>query len=784
MLSERKVPLLCLKAGVKSALYMNEKKALEKSPIRKNGDLLIPKEALALAGIDVQTEYVSVDNVPGLYRVYEDMGLVFFDKDKDFPTFDTERDVREILSIAHSFIFEISTGDLSLNYAPATEEERKGFVRVGEEVRSMLLKRKNTHPFIMGTQDILDKLRAVYTSNEETDTKDILKKIVVEADKYLSEIPALNEAGDGFAEPFPESGFGESEYDVGGRHSNSEAHLNRVAYAALAYHLTLDEKYARVAYYASLAVIARKHWGPGHFLNCSGAAGALTRIYDWLYNVWKTLKLDTAPIKRGIYDQGLHHGYNSVVNDNCDFPSPKQGTGWRFKLKNDNWNSVCNSGMILGSLCLLSEGADEVISDTEYAKITELLGGCLTSTMHPRLVFTQYAPDGSYVESNGYWAYGTSNLATSMAALYSSLGTDLGLHHACGFDRTCYYAINTESADFVGWNYHDGGLGSQDTSFFDLLAIISGDYALMAIRRANLKRGKAVSWRDAMFNPETRGIIPPELSSLPLDYAMIGIDAFTVRSGWESGSLYAGIIGGVNPTSGSHSQLDSGAFVYHNLGKLWFTDLGSDYYNSRGIKNGIGYFGNYALYRRNADGNNVLALKSLDYGQLLGGRGVMYEYKSSNTASYAAIDNKSVYGEDKVEYARRGMLLTNNRRTLVIKDEVSFTDEDSAFTTAHFDSGNITAEISEDRKRATLTHTDGQRIFVTLLGDGKLELMDCSEGLLKETAPAEGEYSRENYKKLVVCYEGVKTINTSFVIDTEENSKYAQNIDIEMWKTL
>lgn len=784
MSGEIKAPLLCLKAGVKRALYMNERKELKTAPVIKDGDILIPREALAIAGIEIKDDYASSRELRGLHKVYEGMGLIFLDGDKDFPTFDTERDIKDILAIAHSFIFEVTVGDLSVNYAPATEKEREDFVKLGEEVRGMLLARNNTHPFIMGSQDILDRLREVYTSDEETDTKDILVKIVAEADKYLREIPALNETGDGFAEEFPASGFGESEYDVGGRHSNSESHLNRVAYVALAYHLTQDEKYARVAYYASLAVIGRKHWGPGHFLNCSGATGALARIYDWLYNAWWSLNLDTAPIKRGIYDQGLHHGYNSVVYDKCDFPSPKQCTGWRFKLKNDNWNSVCNSGMILGSLCLLAEGADEVISEEEYAKITELLGGCITSTMHPRLVFNQYAPDGSYVESNAYWAYGTSNLATSMAALYSSLGTDLGLHHACGFDKTCYYAINTESADFVGWNYHDGGLSSQDTSFFDALAIISGDHALMAIRRANLKRGKAVSWRDAMFNPEVRGITPPELSALSLDYAMIGIDAFTVRSGWESGSLYAGMIGGINPEGASHNQLDSGAFVYHNLGKLWFTDLGGDYYNSRGIKNGLGYFSNYGLYRRNADGNNVLALRSLDYGQLLAGRGVMYEYKSSNTASYAAIDNKSVYGEDKVEYARRGMLLTNNRRTLVIKDEVGFTSEDSAFTTAHFESDKITAEVSEDGMRATLTHNDGQKIFITLLGDGKLELMDCTEGLLKETSPAEGEHSRENYKKLVVRHDGVKKINTSFVIDTEENSEYTENTDIETWKTL
>ena len=129
------------------------------------------------------------------------------------------------------------------------------------------------------------------------------------------------------------------------------------------------------------------------------------------------------------------------------------------------------------------------------------------------------------------------------------------------------------------------------------------------------------------------------------------------------------------------------------------------------------------------------------------------------------------------------MLLTNDRRTVIIKDEVEFLAPETAFTTAHFESDKITAQVSEDGKKCTLTHNDGERIFVTLIGDGKLELMNCETPLLVGTEPAEGEYSREKYSRLVVKYESVMKINTAFVIDTVENVEY--NIpDVEMWKTL
>ena len=45
------------------------------------------------------------------------------------------------------------------------------------------------------------------------------------------------------------------------------------------------------------------------------------------------------------------------------------------------------------------------------------------------------------------------------------------------------------------------------------------------------------------------------------------------------------------------------------------------------------------------------------------------------------------------------------------------------------------------------------------------------------------EYSRENLSRLVIQYDNVKTINTAFVIDTDENAGIKTNINIDMWKT-
>ena len=50
--------------------------------------------------------------------------------------------------------------------------------------------------------------------------------------------------------------------------------------------------------------------------------------------------------------------------------------------------------------------------------------------------------------------------------------------------------------------------------------------------------------------------------------------------------------------------------------------------------------------------------------------------------------------------------------------------------------------------------------------------------------PAEGEYSRDKYSRLVVRYDGVRSINTAFVIDTCEDVGMKENINVDMWKSL
>ncbi len=771
---ERK-PTVALRLKTPKSLKNGERVILSAAPRVIDGVLHIPTDALpsewkadsrVIDGVAFATE------IEGAYINFDSTGLILIDSDPEILSINHNEHKRYMMRIAAEMLFDVERlANPTAAYAPATEEERATFARISDDIIARFNAKNHRHPYIFTSQGYMERLRELYKKADGA-----LAKAFEDEISWANEVAArdefkLNESGTRLADQLPKKVENDG-YDAGGRQSFSEGYASRAMEMAFVYNLTGNTDLAIKAYYIIQDICSWEHWGPGHFLNCAGAACFAATAYDWLYDAWQELNLDTGAIIRGIYRLGVYEGWRSMIEDTSTYPSARQGTGWRFKHKPDNWNAVCTGGLTVACLAMLSEQTRTVFTEEENAIIKEVLGACLAYLTAGELVLMQYCPDGSYVESNTYWAYGTSSLFRALAAIYDALGTDLGLSLSLGLDKTCYYALNSESNDFVGWSYHDGHPSQQDTSTFNMFASVSGDGMLYALRREHIARGKKASLFDLLYHPEVRGREVPTLSALPLDYFMEGIDALVVRDGWGAGKLYAGIMGGYNPSGGSHNQLDSGSFVYHNFGVLWITDLGADFYN---IKEG--YFGNYRLYKRCAEGNNVLCMPSVDFGQGGDCTGAITRHHEGNNA-FAVIDNGTVY-EDKVTAARRGMLLTNGRKTLVIQDEVEFPTEETAYSVAHFNSAEITAELNG--KTCILTHKDGAKIKVTLVGDGSLSVRDCYDFLLPTTKSFEGEHDRKDYSRLVVTHEGVTKITSALVIEPQDECGYKDITPMNDW---
>ncbi len=771
-----RAPTLALRLGTTKALKNGNRITLSAAPMVKDGILYIPKDALLP---EWNTTAISLDGgefvteIGGAFINFDTTGLIFVDSDPEVMKINHNDNKRYMMRLAAKMLFDVERiSNPTAAYAPATEEEREVFGRISDDIIAKFRERNPSHPYIFTSADYMKKIRELYRDSDG-ELRTMFDAEIEWADEVADRADfRLNESGTGLSDKLWRK-VQDDGYDDGGRSSFAEGYASRALEMAFAYQLTGKKDFAIKAYYTIQDFCTWDHWGPGHFLNCAGAAGISATVYDWLYDAWRELNLDTGAIIREIYRHGVYEGWRSIIEDTSTYPSARQGTGWRFKHKPDNWNAVCTGGLIVACLAMISEDTRTVFSDEENAIIKETLGACLAYLTAGELVLMQYCPDGSYVESNTYWAYGTSSLFRAIAGIYDAIGTDLGLSLSPGLDKTCYYALNSESNDFVGWSYHDGHTSAQDTSLFNMFATISGDDMLYALRRDHVSRGKKSSIYDILYHPVVRNRHIPTLDRLPLDYFMEGIDALVVRDSWDGGRLYAGIMGGYNPVGGSHNQLDSGSFVYHNDGILWFTDLGADYYNIKG-----GYFGNYHLYKRCAEGNNVLSLPSVDYGQGGDCTGKITDHHSGENA-FAIIDNSEVY-EDKVTTARRGMLLTNDRRTLVIQDEVTFPTKTTAYAVAHFKSAEIEAKV--EGNTCILSHKDGKQLKVTLVGDGTLSVRDCYDFLLPTTKSFEGENDRADYSRLVVTHTMVDSIESAIVIEHIDSDGYTAITPICEWK--
>ena len=84
-------------------------------------------------------------------------------------------------------------------------------------------------------------------------------------------------------------------------------------------------------------------WHPAHFLDTAEMTHACAIGYDWLYDYWTPPRRDT--IRVAILTKGLKPSLTLYTNN----------SSWVASSAN-NWNLVCNGGMILGALALGLDG--------------------------------------------------------------------------------------------------------------------------------------------------------------------------------------------------------------------------------------------------------------------------------------------------------------------------------------------------------------------------------------------------------------------------------------------
>ena len=692
------------------------------------------------------------------------------------------------------------------------------------------------HPYIKTNQERFDLLNNTYLATEsnayseyyDEELKSYIETQIVYADKYLAKYVNFNADGtyaglkdghwvydsEGKANPgsgwstevvegvenhsvskmpyigdeynrnaSTGKGYGQGYDPAGGRlnvlSDGEDCLVGALEPAALAYQITRDEKYLAFAYDWMVALCSWQHWGPGHYLNCANTARPLATAYDWLYNDFVRVYGQDAvdALAERIYENAVHEAVVTLTGNPAEHY--RYGDSSRYWAHVGNWNSCGASGMLIASLAVMGneKWGEEYIEECLFV-IAASLGWYMDRGM------TYITLDGGYRESAGYWG-AVRFMHTVHKVLVDTAGTDFGLMDYPGMDTSDYFGCMLEGPSYVRWNYHDDWEGSQPSQWYYLSADLYDNPELAAIRYGQLHSGyksKSPHRYDVLYYDKDV-IANTKAEDMTLDYSMTTIDATIVRDSWAKHSLFAGLMGGYNNVA--HGQYDSGNWIYENKGIRWFCDLGADNYNLYGGGFAMGY------YKYSAEGNNTLAVGSLPHGQLRDGTmnadtmgGQLISFKSNEYGSATIIDQKTVYGST-VEYAYRGMLLTNSRNTFIIQDEIKTTSVETLYWFAHYNHKTITSvEISPDGRTAYMYAVNDDRakvkLRVTLVSDNKdlrFEIMDTYTYVLSGTPPLgyseshkEGikENNRDNFSKLAVKAVDVTELKMAVVIEVLE----------------
>jgi hypothetical protein len=299
-------------------------------------------------------------------------------------------------------------------------------------------------------------------------------------------------------------------------------------------------------------------WNPPVYLDVAEICMAIALALDWTCDDLpeSTIKLARAAlIEKGINPSWVEYG------------GKKENIWWIDHY--NNWNQVCNGGMIAASIAIADENPE--LAARTISRALDGLPGVLSS----------YIPDGVYPESPMYWDYGTSFTLLTLSMLQTAFGSDFGHVDYPGFMKSATYKYMTSKlpsgmyynfADCQDRPQVDGDIllawfASQTgrAMFFDREKFLTTAREI----RLSYLTGAAMAWISKYQETSTE---PP-----PQQWVGIGKTPIAVFRGESTRpDYYFAAKGGCGAVS--HGNLDAGSFIFELNGVRWVIDPGIQSY--------------------------------------------------------------------------------------------------------------------------------------------------------------------------------------------------------------
>ena len=554
---------------------------------------------------------------------------------------------------------------------------------------------------------------------------------------------------------------------------------DRMLILGMMYQLTGDVKYAEAADVMLQRVTSEKDFpdiNPWHDLDFGFFCQGLAIAYDWMYSAWtdeQKTKLEKAIVR------DCFRPANDSFTDNTIDKSQTSANGVvRGVFTDHNHNPIVNSGIVMTALALMDKYPETGSSLCHDAFI------CLESDLN------RYAPYGFSTEGMEYNLLTVDNLAMLFSSLDASIGNLYGLDSNPGFKNgKIMNTLNRMESDVGDFSFSDT---------YDSLLTDPGElylykhYGMHGFRTAVFERLKSKSPNDYTRNVQILCWYEPESSnqkiSLDKDLVTGGDSAFaTFRSGFGEGQSFAGLKAG-KTIRDFFVHMDQGSFVYNALGVRWAVDLGKDNYNISGyMKPKESDNRRFKIFRLRPDGHNTLLINpnTTDFG---------YEFEKTATISTEtsstqakAVADMTDLVSSKASSAKRAILLTDNRLSLVVRDEVVLKDKSDLYWIMY-----TPQQVKVSGNSAMLTYTDKDNKTAQV----KLDIVSSAKGTLSSESAApwklaptvSKQSSNDGYTRIVYKISGVSgsvnitaklTPQTSATKNAPDVSTYG---DISGWK--
>lgn len=515
------------------------------------------------------------------------------------------------------------------------------------------------HPYLYFNEE--EKQILIQRIETDPESNDIFRKLQAEAKMWLAMPVDKNIPIQG-----KNTRAGWTEYDTDGKYSKYySTNRNNAFYLAFLYQMTGEQKYADKAFEFADAFCDLTTWTQRahefpiiysrimpwnvpddqvnfNFDHYNGDAGRMmAAVYDWLYPALTQAKRDRI---RGALLEKV------VTRVRGDYEFHWWATAYRC-----NWCGVCNSGIGLTGLALLTEHPQltDIISES-YNRINSMLN--------------ELGVDGGWQEGGGYWNYGVHTSSFFADALKRATNAKYNLFENKRLEKNpASFPLFISLPDKRSLNFEDSGGGRLigSTHLINKLATETSN-SEAAWYRTFLGSGNEIF--DIIWpRPEVKAKPPknPSKHFRTLDWWVMRSDFVDKNKVLVAGKA------GMNDDP-HHGHLDIGQFVIHWRGEYFIQDLGRIGYDEK-------YFDEVRFDYPEASsiGHNVLFVNGekqisgkyykQPYDYTVGGK--VLEFKTSELQDYVIMDPTNAYPKKELKNWRRHVLLEKPEIVLVV-DEV------------------------------------------------------------------------------------------------------------------